>query len=373
MARIYKRKNVYYIDVNFKGRRIRKKVGTSKRMAELALKDAEVKIIKEVYGFSKKDISIADLIERFLEYNRTNHRESTTKRYKSVTDHLRRFLADKRPDIVALSQMTPEIIEGYKAFRRDEWVNPNGRPVVGGTQVKRYTRKGARGRTVNLELDGIKTMLNLAKRWGYLKENPVNEVKPLKTDDKKPVRFLTVKECDSLLEAASERFYPILFTFLNTGMRKAELENLRWDDVDFQRARIKVRAKEDWKPKTGEREIPMSEDVSDILAELKQRPGKRGKSSYVFRAKGSGSSHNWLRDELIRTARRAEIPELTKVHTLRHTFASHLVMNGVDLPTVGKLMGHSDVETTMIYAHLAPEHLSKAIVKLPFSPRKAGR
>jgi len=54
------------------------------------------------------------------------------------------------------------------------------------------------------------------------------------------------------------------------------------------------------------------------------------------------------------------------IHTFRHSFASHLIMSGVDLPTVQKLMGHSDIETTMIYAHLAPEHLKGAVDKLDF-------
>jgi len=78
----------------------------------------------------------------------------------------------------------------------------------------------------------------------------------------------------------------------------------------------------------------------------------------------SGHSHNWLRLELIKIARKASIKDLTKIHTLRHTFASHLVMNGVDLPTVKRLMGHTDIQTTMIYAHLAPEHLTDAVNKL---------
>ena len=58
MARIYQRGKIWYLDLTYKGRRIRKKVGTSKRMAELALKDAEIKIIKDEYGFSKSDISV---------------------------------------------------------------------------------------------------------------------------------------------------------------------------------------------------------------------------------------------------------------------------------------------------------------------------
>ena len=65
---------------------------------------------------------------------------------------------------------------------------------------------------------------------------------------------------------------------------------------------------------------------------------------------------------------KAEIEGAT-VHTLRHTFASHLVMQGVDLYTVSKLLGHSEIQTTQIYAHLAPDHLRAAITNLPdFSP-----
>ena len=73
-----------------------------------------------------------------------------------------------------------------------------------------------------------------------------------------------------------------------------------------------------------------------------------------------------LRKALIETAKRAGIDNLTKIHTLRHTFASHLVTKGDDLPTVKKLMGHTDIQTIMIYAHLAPDHLAEAVDRLGF-------
>ena len=111
----------------------------------------------------------------------------------------------------------------------------------------------------------------------------------------------------------------------------------------------------------------MGDSVYELISDLRQRCKDASADDYVFRVRESGHSHNWLRTELIKTAKRAGIPDLTKIHTLRHTFASQLVMQGVDLPTVGKLMGHTDIETTMIYAHLAPDHLSKAVNKLPFS------
>jgi integrase len=203
-------------------------VGRSKRIAELALQDAEVKIARDEFGFTKNDISIDKLVESFLEYNQTNHRQSTVRRYKAVTDHLRRYLAQRRPDIIALSQLTAEAIDGFKTYRKDSWVTPNGRAAKPGIEANGNGQKGARARTINLELDGIKTMLNLAIRWGYLRENPMRLVKPLKVEDAKPVRFLTREECQRFLEATPSDLYPIYFTFLNTGMRKAELENLTW-------------------------------------------------------------------------------------------------------------------------------------------------
>ena len=72
-----------------------------------------------------------------------------------------------------------------------------------------------------------------------------------------------------------------------------------------------------------------------------------------------------LRRDLVNICDRLEI-ENVNLHTFRHAFASHLVMSGADLPTVQKLLGHKDIKTTMIYAHLAPEHLKHAINKLNF-------
>jgi len=80
-------------------------------------------------------------------------------------------------------------------------------------------------------------MFNLAKKWGYLKENPTEEVTCLKVNDCKPPRFLTTEGCQRLLKHSPDHLYPIFFTFLTTGMRKAELENLEWTDVNLERER----------------------------------------------------------------------------------------------------------------------------------------
>jgi len=344
MGNIYKRGKTWYLDIRVKGRRIRKRVGSSKKIAELALRDAEVKIARDEFGFSKNDIDIDDFLCRFRDYSLANHRSTSTSRYQAVIDHFRAFLSENSP-VTFLSEINTELIDLYKVHRK---------------------RSGVRSHTINFELDTLRLIFNLAIKWGYIKNNPTKGITRLKVDDAKPVRFLSQNECDRLLGACPENLYPIYYTFLTTGMRKGELENLQWGDVDLRRKQIQIRSKEDWNPKSGERSLPMTAGLAKLLGKTKKAARKPTENNYVFPVKTSGHSRNRLRTDLIRIAKNAGIKDLTKLHTLRHTFASHLVMKGVDLPTVKKLMGHSDIQTTMIYAHLAPDHLADAVTKLPF-------
>jgi len=363
MGNIYKRGKIWYIDVRAKGRRIRKKIGSSKKVALLALQDAEVKIARDEFGFGENDIAIDKFIDRFIEYSGANHREATTKRYSAVLDHFQAFIKTLR-NVSFLSEVSTEVIDRYKIYRKSSWVNGNGHPIENDEEVTEKTRKGARAHTINFEVDTLRMIFNLAIKWNYIKDNPTKGVKRLKVDDAKPPRFLTKKECQKLLDESPSELYPVYFTFLNTGMRKAELENLQWSDIDLRRKRILIRRKENWQPKTGERELPINDDLFQLLKDLKEQANRSDNEDYVFSIIHSGHSHNWLRLELIKIARKAGIKDLTKIHTLRHTFASHLVMNGVDLPTVKRLMGHTDIQTTLIYAHLASEHLTDAVNKL---------
>lgn len=147
-------------------------------------------------------------------------------------------------------------------------------------------------------------------------------------------------------------------------MRKSELESLTWSDIDFNRKRIKIRCKDDWSPKTSEREIPINNGLLELL--LNRRQKDKGLCQYVFHRNGEKIDPNLLRRQLIALVKQCELADLTKIHTLRHTFASHLVMGGVDLPTVKKLLGHTNIDTTMIYSHLADEHVDKAVEGLSF-------
>jgi site-specific recombinase XerD len=341
MGAIRKRGRIWYIDYIVAGRRIKKRVGPSKSLAELALKDIEVKIARNDLGFLAKDSDLQKLFQEFLQYSNTNHSPNTVKRYRAILDNFKRYLANL-PFITKLSQLDAKIFENYKAFRKDE---------------------GAKPKTINIELQTLKSIMTLAIKWGYTNENPAISVEPIKIMRNTEARFLSREEIDKLLAHSNEWLNPIFYAFLQTGMRLQELMNLQWVDIDFVRRKIKIRVKDGWTPKTSEREIPISDGLLKVLMEQK----KKAVGSIVFHdGEGEKIQNNKLRKELIKVTKKAGFPDVTKIHSLRHTFASHLVMKGVDLPSIKKLMGHSDIETTMIYAHLAQDHLSDVVSKLDF-------
>jgi len=357
MGKIRQRGGYWYVDLRINGRRFRKKVGKSKHLAELALKDLEVKAERNQLGFlEQKNIRIKDFLNEFIRYSETNHRLATTTRYRSVIKNLNEFLS-LIPTLNSLRDFTPEIVEKYKQWRKTAVVTKNGKPLE---KVKQTSiQKGAKSYTVNFELGTLRTIFNLAIKQKCMEENPVSAVGFLKVTDSQKRRFLSETECERLLTACEPEWYPVFFTLLYTGMRKGELVHLEWKDVDFGRQVIKIQRKSFWIPKTGEREIPMPDAVAEVLNGLPKR------SNFVFTTKkGNLLDMNGLRDELIRIAKKAGVQELTQVHALRHTFASQLLMKGVDLPSVQKLMGHSKIETTMIYSHQTPEHLRSAIERL---------
>jgi integrase len=143
-------------------------------------------------------------------------------------------------------------------------------------------------------------------------------------------------------------------------MRKNELLALEWEDVDFERRIIKIGPKDGWSPKGKRpREIPINDELIEVLLEL----GRESKGSYVLEKNGSNRYDRTLWEDIKKLTKKLGIKN-ANIHTFRHTFASYMIMNGVDIVTVRELLGHSDITTTMRYAHLMPNHKMWAVNKL---------
>ena len=143
---------------------------------------------------------------------------------------------------------------------------------------------------------------------------------------------------------------------LHTGFRSSDLLSLTWKDVDFQQRSITVRAAY---AKNGEsRSVPMNEVLTATLGKVRIRAAAMGS---VF-LDWQGIPYKSIRTAFERAVLKAAIPNCT-FHSLRHTFASHLVMAGVDLPTVKELMGHKDIKMILRYTHLSSDHKHDAVSK----------
>ena len=254
-------------------------------------------------------------------------------------------------------------------------------------EAYRLDRKasGKAATTINREMATLKAALQRAVDWDLLATNPLTKLKPLKTDRRGVVRYLSDQENKRLLEALAARdkrkrserasankwraargyeplpplgayadsLTPIVLTALNTGLRRGELWNLAWGDVDLKRGMLTVHGKG---AKSGQtRHIPLNAAARDALKTHK------GKVTPLPAVPIFGRHE--LKTSFSGVLKAAKIDNF-RFHDLRHTFASRLVMAGVPLNTVRELMGHASLEMTLVYAHLAPDNLRAAVAVL---------
>ncbi len=330
MPTIFKNKRGYWqINYTLDGQRHKPSFGKGMFGRQLAEK-ALLKIINEITNQTLgiiKDIPAEHFFDEYLNYSQTNKAQSSYQRDVGIFKNFSPVFKGKK-----LSQIGAKEIEAYKRDR-----------------IKKVSKS-----TVNRELNTIKAAFSVAVEWGHLKSNPIKSVKRFK-EPKSLLRYFTVNEIKTILNVIENpKLRTTIYLLLMTGMRRDELAHLEWSDIDFNHRRLHIQPKPDWNPKDYEaRVIPINSQVRDALRQLPRE------GNLVF---GNYHPHSLSRT-FRRILKRADIED-GSLHTLRHTYASHLVMAGTDLATVQKLLGHSKIETTMRYAHLSPEHLQEAVENL---------
>ena len=210
--------------------------------------------------------------------------------------------------------------------------------------------------TVANERSVLRHRLRLAHEWGYL--DAVPRVKLPKRSTGR-LRYLEVEEGVRLLEACRASRNPYLWTIvtlaINTGMRRGEILGLEWERVDLSSARITLYHTKNSKP----RGVPINRGAYGAPVALQPDSAKR--SGRLFRLRGGGLDE--IQNAFTAAVHRAKIADF-HFHDLRHTFASHAIMNGVSVAELREILGHSTLTMTMRYAHLAPTHLLGAVGKI---------
>jgi tyrosine recombinase XerC len=222
--------------------------------------------------------------------------------------------------------------------------------------------KNSQSRTLARHLSSLRSFFRFLTREGLLKANPVTSVSSPKLDRHLPA-FLTEEEVSALLKAVAPadewglRDLAILETFYSTGIRISELVGLSLEDMDLIGGIIKVRGKG-----KKERIAPIGEYA--ITALRAYLDGRRKQSSAVFlNRRGSRITDRGVRGIVGKYLRRANVKQGVSPHTLRHSFATHLLDRGADLRTVQELLGHANLSTTQIYTHLTTEKLKRVYDK----------
>lgn len=272
----------------------------------------------------EKKIKFEDFADEFFDQYCKVHNALDGQASVSNIRALKRYFAGKY-----LQEITPQSIEKFKAERLEE-VNPA---------------------TVNRALACLKSLFNRAIDWEkYDKANPVKKVKFLKENNHR-LRFLEKEEITKLINNCGEQLKPIVILAVNTGMRRGEILNLKWKDIDLKRELIYL-----YKTKSGEkREIPINAQVKDAINNFSRNP----ESEYVFCRKDSLHIYD-VRKPFCTAVKKSGLTNF-RFHDLRHTFGSQLVMSGVDLNTTRELLGHKSLEMTLRYAHLSPNHKKRAV------------
>jgi len=316
----------WYADYYADGKRVIECTGTAnRREAEkfLALRVSEVQ-----RGVFVKPVSttLAELGERYIAHAKLHKR--SWKRDVQMLNKLQEFFG-----LAKLRDITVAGIEDYQR-ERVKAVSPA---------------------TSNREMALLKHMFNMAERWGeHQGANPVRFLRFLPEDN---LRFETLSdEQENALCVASPPYLRELIVFaINTGLRTSDIFNLQWTEVDIEQKRLKKIVKKSSKPLS----LPLNEAA---FAAVEARWGIQH-GPYVFYNPMTGDKFKDVKRALAAAVRRAGLKKVTW-HQFRHTFASRLTRDGVDIVTVKELLGHSTIVTTMRYAHSNDEAKRRAVARL---------
>ena len=337
---VYKKNNRWYIDYYLSnGKRKREvvsiegvdpsKINREDAKKALSIRKAEIAQGKfDIRHTNSKQMSFEKLAHTFLEdYSKVNKR--SWKRDRTSCRALLGYFGNIR-----INQITPWNVDKYKSNRLKE-ISRLGKPISKAS--------------INREIACLKKMLSYAVAENWIPSNPLKGYR-LFNEKPKKIRVVTLDEFNMVYNNSSEYIKPILNTAYNTGMRRGEILNLKWEHVNLHEGYIRVEESKN----NEQRLIPLNNEMKKTLKSLNSEKenehvfNKNGQAIICFKTAFEGA--------ILRSG-----VERFTFHDLRHTFATNLVMNNVDIVTVQELLGHKSILMTKRYSHPTLEHKKRAV------------
>lgn len=330
---ISRHSKIYWLDIRVKGKRIRRSLKTENRNEALAryapLRD---KLLEKHLG---EKVRFSDFCKQYLDWAWSSKPASAPReqqRLRKIQDFFQNL------EIVYLNEITLYHIEQLR-----EKLQGNGLSKA----------------TINRYLQILRGLFYKAIDWEvYDGKNPLKKVRFYREDS--PKSALTQTQLDRVIQTAKKIsskplsplqtiFHDVVLLAVNTGMRKSEILNLRWESIKEDKIIIKGKA-----DKT--RTVPLNNIALEVINKQPRR------EIFVFNIPNR-HQHDLLRRTIIQVRKRTGID--FNFHLLRHTFASMLIEKGVDFITVSRILGHSKLMTSLIYLHTDTARMKKAVDLLP--------
>jgi tyrosine recombinase XerC len=279
-----------------------------------------------------------------------------------IEDFLRRLVSERGASPHTVRAYRKDL-EAFFIFRGSK--SPDIDPFEIRGFVADLILRGLQKSTVNRRLATLRSFFRFLQREGYLKSNPARLVNSPKMSRLLP-RFLTVDDAFALVEKpggigfAPVRDRAMLELLYSSGLRVSELSNLNLEDLNMKEGLIKVRGKG-----RKERIVPVgSKAVEALRGYLIERSLMKKKHQALFLNRGGARlTDRSVRRIVVKYAREILFSGRIGPHTLRHTFATHLLQGGADLRVIQELLGHSSLSTTQRYTHLDITHLMEVYDK----------
>jgi integrase len=277
---------------------------------------------------------LSDFTKEFLAYSKDVHRPKTQEMFRTAL----RALLDSAGD-VPIQRLGIRDIEQFVAEKA----------------------KNRSERTVRAYFVTLASAFETAKRWNLTAENPFRQVEKPRLRELQPA-YLKKADFHKLLEVVDDPDLRDLYICaVSTGLRLGELSALQWTDMDAEMGIINVRNSERFTTKSKRnRTVPMNNQVLSIMREKQSRAA----SELVFHRDGRRLTKEYVSKGFRSYADRAGLDRNIHFHSLRHTFASWLVAEGVSLYEVQRLLGHSSISITQTYSHLQPEQLHRTVDRI---------
>jgi len=336
---------VWFVRYRFNGKRLHYSLGTGDEQAALKMVERIRYELDNSIHRPHQHMVFDNLLTEYLEWAKNHKADSSYLRDRLSGKYLLHFFIGRRIDQLVLKDG-----ERYQQLRLDGKLNINGI-----SQKHVYSRV-----SINREARLLISMFNKAIAWGLIEQNPFRFLKMFKEEPRE--RFVKAEEWPILLSASKPALRVIIIFARFTGLRLSEILNVQRKDIDWDLNQITVTKCKNNTPRI----VPVNPWLRTLLEKLL----KSLTGDYIFAADRLDRD-SWVKHGFMKACKKAGIINL-RFHDLRHTFASDMINEGVDIATLMKLMGHKTIQTTLRYAHLYPRLIHEAINRVYKNQRHPG-